>query len=57
MPEFRETKSRAPFLKTRWNKGESLRAQREDQMLTRAMGDPLAEQVDANTDESVIASG
>jgi ubiquinone/menaquinone biosynthesis C-methylase UbiE len=36
------------FLKTRWNKGESLRAQREDQMLTRAMGGPLVEQVDAN---------
>ena len=36
------------FLRNKWNKGESLRAQREDQMLTRAMGGPLAEQVDAN---------
>lgn len=36
------------FLQNKWNKEESLRAQREDQMLTRAMGGPLAEQADAN---------
>jgi ubiquinone/menaquinone biosynthesis C-methylase UbiE len=36
------------FLKNKRNKEESLRAQREDQMLTRAMGGPLAEQADAN---------
>lgn len=36
------------FLKSKWNKEESQRAQREDQMLTRAMGGSLAEQVDAH---------
>jgi ubiquinone/menaquinone biosynthesis C-methylase UbiE len=36
------------FLERKQNREESLRAQREDQMLTRAMGGPLAEQVDAN---------
>ncbi len=36
------------FLKLKQHKEESLRAQREDQMLTRAMGGPLAEQVDAH---------
>ncbi|MBV9228893.1 MAG: class I SAM-dependent methyltransferase, partial [Chloroflexi bacterium] len=36
------------FLKIKRNQEEILRAQREDQMLTRAMGGPLAEQVDAN---------
>jgi ubiquinone/menaquinone biosynthesis C-methylase UbiE len=36
------------FLNNRWNKEENLRAQREDQMITRAMGGPLAEQPDAN---------
>jgi ubiquinone/menaquinone biosynthesis C-methylase UbiE len=42
------------FLKHKWNKEESLRAQREDQMLTRAMGGPLTEQVDANTFEQPL---
>ena len=36
------------FLEKKQNKEENLRAQREDQMLTRAMGGPLAEQVNAN---------
>jgi ubiquinone/menaquinone biosynthesis C-methylase UbiE len=36
------------FLRNKWNQEENLRAQREDRMLTRAMGGPLAEQVDAS---------
>ncbi len=36
------------FLERKQHKEESLRAQKEDQMLTHAMGGPLAEQVDAN---------
>jgi ubiquinone/menaquinone biosynthesis C-methylase UbiE len=36
------------FLKIKRNKEENLRAQTEDQMITRAMGGPLAEQVDTS---------
>lgn len=44
----RKEDQRTFFLEKKQNKEESLRAQREDQMLTRAMGGPLAEQVNAN---------
>ncbi len=42
------------FLKNRWNKEESQRYQRGDRMITRAMGDPLAEQADANVFTHVL---
>ena len=42
------------FLKNKPNREESLRAQNEDQMLTRAMGGPLAEQADANSLKHVL---
>ena len=44
----RNTSQDTYFLKSKQNKEESLRAQREDQMITHAMGGPLAEQADTN---------
>jgi ubiquinone/menaquinone biosynthesis C-methylase UbiE len=44
----RKEDPRTFFLEKKQNQEENLRAQREDQMLTRAMGGPLAEQVNAD---------
>ena len=42
------------FLNSKQNREESLRAQREDRMITCAMGGPLTEQVDANVFEHAL---
>jgi len=50
----RDDKQSTFFLHSKQNREESLRAQREDQLITHAMGGPLSEQADTNTFKHVL---